>query len=90
MSAAQRKSSVHDSRYRKLIYELIRFRRDSKMSQKELADCLGLTQSDISKVERFERRIDLIECLDWLAASRRGSINDAVLELIDAAYVIND
>lgn len=38
------------------------------MTQVELARRLGKPQSYVSKVEILERRLDVIELMDWLAA----------------------
>ena len=40
------------------------------MTQVELAKKLGMTQSDLSKVERGVRRIDFVELRHWAAAAR--------------------
>lgn len=63
-----RKSSIHDARYKTLIDILIVARREKKISQSELASRLGFTQPDISKIERLERRLDVIEFIDILDA----------------------
>ena len=36
------------------------------MTQVELAQCLGKPQSYVYKVETLERRLDIIELMDWL------------------------
>jgi transcriptional regulator with XRE-family HTH domain len=36
-------------------------REDAELTQEDLADALGETQSWVSKVERGERRLDLVE-----------------------------
>ncbi len=41
-------------------------REASKLSQGELADRLGWRQSDVSKVERGVRRLDVLELRSWL------------------------
>jgi transcriptional regulator with XRE-family HTH domain len=43
-------------------------RRESKVSQRELARRLGKTQSYISKIERGDQRIDVLEFLDYVRA----------------------
>ncbi len=52
-----------------LIRFLVEARDAAKLSQSELGQVLGLSQPDISKIERFERRIDTVECLRWLLAT---------------------
>ena len=61
-----RLKSIYDPRYRLAINELANLRRQAQLSQKKLGDAIGLSQSDISKVENFQRRIDIIEFLDWV------------------------
>lgn len=39
-----------------------------RLRQSDLADILGLAQATVSKVERGERRLDVIELREWLAA----------------------
>lgn len=60
----QRPSSVHDPRYKCIINVLSKLRRKCGISQVQLAAEIGVTQPDISKIERLERRLDIIEFLD--------------------------
>jgi len=53
--------TIHDNRYRTLISELARERIRLSLSQEELAEQVGLNQSDISKIEKFEKRLDILE-----------------------------
>lgn len=59
--------SIHDPRYQDLIKKLITFRESKNVTQVELAHRLGKPQSYVSKVEILERRLDVIELIDWLA-----------------------
>lgn len=61
-----RPSSIHDTRYQSVIKLIISARKDKNFSQIEIAEKLGFSQSDISKIERMERRIDVIELLDLI------------------------
>jgi len=58
--------SIHDPRYQDLIKKLIELRESKDMTQVELARRLNKPQSYVSKVEILERRIDVIELIDWL------------------------
>ena len=58
--------SIHDPRYQHLIKKLIELRESKDMTQVELAYLLEKPQSYVSKIEILERRIDIIELLDWL------------------------
>ena len=58
--------SIHDPRYQDLIQKLIELRESKNVTQVELAQRLGKPQSYVSKVEILERRLDVIELIDWL------------------------
>ncbi|NUG52825.1 helix-turn-helix domain-containing protein [Acinetobacter lactucae] len=58
--------SIHDPRYQDLIKKLIELRESKKVTQVELARRLNKPQSYVSKIEILERRIDVIELIDWL------------------------
>jgi transcriptional regulator with XRE-family HTH domain len=62
-------SSIHDPEYHRIIDALISLREKAKLSQKAIAQEIGLTQPDVSKIERRERRIDILETLRWVRAS---------------------
>jgi transcriptional regulator with XRE-family HTH domain len=68
-SPNQPPSSIHDPEYHKIINALISLREAAKLSQTSLALELGLTQPDVSKIERRERRIDVLEALRWIRAT---------------------
>jgi len=54
---------------RSVFTELLRSTRtDMGISQTELGGLLGILQSDVSKVERGVRRLDVVELRTWLAA----------------------
>ncbi|RFA30268.1 hypothetical protein CAI21_06530 [Alkalilimnicola ehrlichii] len=61
-------SSIHDNRFSKLVAELRLARTNKGVTQVELAERLGIQQSDVSKVEKCQRRLDIIELVDWLTA----------------------
>jgi transcriptional regulator with XRE-family HTH domain len=60
--------STHHRHYR-LLLELLR---DARLrigiTQAQLADTFGNTQTFVSKVERGERRLDVVEFLEWCEA----------------------
>jgi transcriptional regulator with XRE-family HTH domain len=60
--------AIHTKRYAHLRELLSRKRKECGFSQSHIAKTLGKPQSFISKVESGERRLDLIELLDLLAA----------------------
>lgn len=61
-------TTIYDPRYVKLIEHLIKVREDARVTQTYLATSLGVEQSMVSKVENFDRRLDIIELYDWLNA----------------------
>ena len=76
-----RTTTIHDSRYKALIRRVTELRKLTGLSQKELAQAIGVSQSDISKVERCERRLDIIELYDvlWYLAHQDQNLFDKYL-----------
>jgi transcriptional regulator with XRE-family HTH domain len=73
-------STIYDQRYIKLIEQLVAVRKGVGITQEALAEALQTEQSKISKVESLDRRIDIMELYDWLAAlgySHRKFLEDA-------------
>lgn len=62
--------TIHDTRYRAFINEIAQERIRLNISQGELALKVGLNQSDVSKIEKFERRLDVLELALILRALR--------------------
>ena len=61
--------TLYNESYRELVRRMIELRQISGLSQTVLAEIIGLEQPDISKIENFERRLDAIELMAWLAAT---------------------
>lgn len=61
-------STIHDHRYIKLITELREIRKAKNITQEQLASTLNKPQSYIAKIEKLERRLDVIELIDWVEA----------------------
>ena len=68
-SQKQSVSSIHDPEYHRIVDSLVSLRERAKLSQKAIAYEIGLTQPDVSKIERRERRIDVLEALRWVRAT---------------------
>lgn len=62
--------TIHDRRYQTLIAELAQERIRLSISQEQLARQVGLNQSGISKIEKSEKRLDVLEFLLVLEALR--------------------
>lgn len=67
--------SIHSPRYRAFVRLLRETRERAGLTQIELAERLGETQSFVSKCERGERRLDVVEVAeicDALGVSFKG------------------
>lgn len=60
--------SVYSARYRRFREALVEARKSKGLSQAALADKLERLQTFVSKYERGERRLDVVEFLDVAAA----------------------
>lgn len=67
---AEVSKAIHSAQSKRLQDLLIRYRTAAGMTQAELAAKIGRAQTFVSKVELGERRIDIIELLQMLAAMR--------------------
>lgn len=54
-------TSIYSDEYQRLIASLAEARRAAGITQAQLAEQIGRPQSFVSKVERGERRLDVIE-----------------------------
>lgn len=70
--------SVFSDRYALFLTVIVQARKEAGLTQSELASRLGKPQSYISKAERGERRIDVVEFLDLAQA-----LGEKPSELID-------
>lgn len=62
------KKSIHSYEYGEFLAELKGSRMRASFTQGDLAERLGRTQSFVSKVERGERRLDIIELRAFCSA----------------------
>ncbi|MBY6240443.1 helix-turn-helix transcriptional regulator [Methylosinus sp. Sm6] len=60
--------SVHSKPYKDLLALMISARERAGLTQTELADRIGQTQSFVSKCERGERRMDVVEFIEFADA----------------------
>lgn len=58
--------TIYTPPYELVVAKLKRARLKAKLSQEDLADRLGRTQLWVSRTERGERRVDLLEWLEYL------------------------
>lgn len=57
------KKSISSSAYKLFLLELIKARESAGLTQEQFGKLIGKTQSFVSKIERGERRIDLVELI---------------------------
>lgn len=74
--------SIYTKRYQRFRQLLIDARKAKHMSQMALAEKLGRVQTFVSKYERGERRLDIVEFLDVAAAL--GLDPGAVIRQVEA------
>lgn len=65
--------TIYNSDYIELIQILSSERKRLGISQKEVATLLDISQTDISKIERLERRLDILELKSLLKIYRISS-----------------
>jgi transcriptional regulator with XRE-family HTH domain len=83
--------SLHSTQQQVLLALLRRVRFDRLLTQHELAERIGMSQSDISKVERGVRRLDVVELRAWVMGLGL-SLGDFISELeaeIHAAELVH-
>lgn len=74
----------HTKAYRRLVDALKAARRAAGLTQRQVADELGLYASFVSKVEAGERRLDVVELVEFCAAYR----TDLVALLKEAGVIV--
>lgn len=65
-----RKRTIYSRDYELLLRMLRQVRQEGEITQGELAKRLSMTQSAVSKCERGERRLDVVQLRDWCRALR--------------------
>jgi len=65
---APMEKSIFSAEYEVFLTVLRRRRKNAGLTQEDMAAALGTTQSVISKCERGERRLDVIELRRWCSA----------------------
>ena len=66
MKQVKRHSVLHDPKYRNMVVQLVAIRKRLELTQAEFAKLLQTRQPEISKIERFERKLDVVEFIAWL------------------------
>ena len=65
MPAADGRKSLHRPRYRSIVALLKQIRREAGLSQVEVAEKLRRTRTFVTKCELGERRLDVLEWIDY-------------------------
>ena len=73
--------SIYDEDYIEIITRLQIIRTSKNITQLDLANKMGKTQSFVSKIESCERRLDVIEFLRWL-----DTLNISFSDVIPSKY----
>lgn len=60
--------TIYQDRYARLVHALREIRKQNNVTQIQLAERLGKPQSYIAKVETLERKLDIVEFVDWCKA----------------------
>lgn len=75
--------TIHTAAYQRFLLLLVQARKEAGLTQRELSERLGRPQSYVSKFERGERRLDVIE---FLEVARKLEVDPhKMLEEIDSA-----
>ena len=82
----KRSKTIHNSSYSNLIEKLCLERKRLGLSQTEVASFLQMTQSEVSKIETLERRIDVLEFKELLTVYRISEnlkLKQLVIDFLD-------
>ena len=60
--------TIFDKRYVKFVSELVKIRHSKGWSQRDLAKRVGVNHNFIARIEIRDRRLDLIEVIDYMKA----------------------
>lgn len=74
--------SLRSPQHHRLTEQLVRLRKDAGYTQVQLAARLDVPQSYVAKVEGMERRLDVIEFVNWLAALGKDTEGESVLQAL--------
>jgi len=81
--------STHNRRYQSLLELLKSWRAEAGLTQTEVGERLGNTQTFVSKVERGERRLDVVEFAEWCEALGMAP-GQALQQFLDARLRAKD
>ena len=61
-------NTLRDPRYRAIVARLVALRKRAELNQRELAERLGQPQSYVARIELNERRLDVVQLIEWVRA----------------------
>jgi len=82
MRKAKRPAQTRNPTYQAMIGLLIELREEAGITQTQLGEKMGFAQTDISKIERCERRLDLIETIEILNLLTRNDTKKVSSHLV--------
>jgi transcriptional regulator with XRE-family HTH domain len=80
-----RHNSFYDPRYRAIVLRLIQARKRAGLNQQELAERIGIGQPELSKIERFVRKIEVLELIYWIKATEAPDLEVAARTLEESS-----
>lgn len=63
-----KQKTIFIDKYRKAIEQMVQIRNARNLTQRDLAKILEVPHCYVGRVETFERRLDIIEMINWLKA----------------------
>lgn len=78
--------TIYQNEYSYLINILVSERKRLGLSQQEVALAVGMSQSDISKIESLERRLDIAEFKSFIKlfrVNKNTKLRDEILQFFD-------
>ncbi len=81
----KRDKTIHNKQYSDLVEKLYLERKCLGLSQTEVGNCLNMTQSEISKIETGDRRMDILEFKEILKVyrvSENTKLNQLVIDFL--------
>lgn len=63
-------------------------RKKAKLSQEKLAELLHINQSDVSKLEKNQKSVDLMLFRDWTTVTNQVEVGIAFLYGLDPAAIL--
>jgi len=85
MDRNRKSKTIFDERYERLIADLIVARKKKGLTQLAFSEKSGFDTCFVGRVETRERRLDVLELVDWLRAL--GFSNKRILTLIKETIV---